>query len=195
MHASARGANATIHPAAQRACRAWYPRRMHHRVTHSLVLIFATSLTACASLRQNVRGQELSYRGAWHCSSGPCEPGKMVKSMVGTRDGEVMVNTVKLDPKTGLAFTAAAAFDSLVAKVSDCKGKVVDIPASDIVMPGEHGIQDGDASESWIVWVDPSALSGLARGKGACAVWKVEATATWSDGATYSLTAGVNTGG
>src|SRR5690349_9714114 len=99
---------------------------MRNRVPVSFVLVFATSLTACAALRQNVRGQELSYRGAWHCSSGPCEPGKMVKSMVGTRDGEVMVNTVKLDPKSGLAFTAAAPFDSLVAKASDCKGKVVD---------------------------------------------------------------------
>jgi hypothetical protein len=164
-------------------------------LTPSLVLVFATSLTACAALRQNMRGQELSYRGAWHCSSGPCDAGEMVKSMVGTRDGEVMVNTVKLDPKTGLAFTAAAAFDSLTANVRDCKGNVVDVPATDVIMPGKHGITDGDASESWIVWLDPSALGGLERGKGACAVWKIEATATWSDGATYSLTAGVNTDG
>jgi hypothetical protein len=168
---------------------------MRYRVPVSLVLVFATSLSACAALRQNVRGQELSYRGAWHCASGSCEAGKMVKSMVGTRDGEVMVNTVKLDPKTGLAFTAAAAFDSLTAKVRDCKGNVADVPDRDIVQPGNHGIVDGDAKESWIVWLDPSALGGLERGKGACAVWKVEATATWSDGATYSLTAGVNTAG
>lgn len=161
----------------------------------SIVLVFATSLLACSALRQNVRGQELSYRGAWHCASGPCEPGEMVKSMVGTRDGEVMINTVKLDPQTGLAFTAAASFDSLTAKVHDCKGNVVDVPAADIVMPGKHGIKASDASESWVVWLDPSALGGLERGKGACAVWKVEATATWSDGATYSLTAGVDTSG
>jgi hypothetical protein len=159
------------------------------------LLVFATSLTACAALRQNVRGQELSYRGAWHCSNGTCEAGKMVKSMVGTRDGEVMVNTVKLDPKAGLAFTAAAPFDSLTATVHDCKGNSADVPTADIVMPGKHGITDGDASESWIVWVDPSALAELERGAGACAVWKVEASATWSDGATYSLTAGINTGG
>lgn len=161
----------------------------------SLVLVFVSSLSACAALRQNVRGQELSYRGAWHCSSGACEAGEMVKSMAGTRDGEVMVNTVELDPKAGLAFTAAAAFDSLTATVRDCKGNTADVPSSDIVMPGKHGIEDGDARESWIVWVDPGALGQLERGKGACAVWKVEATATWSDGATYSLTAGVNTAG
>jgi hypothetical protein len=158
----------------------------------SLVLALATSLTACAALRQNVRGQELSYRGAWHCSSGACEAGEMVKSMVGTRDGEVMVNTVKLDPKAGLAFTAAAAFDSLTATVRDCKGNTAELPPSAIVTPGKHGIDDGDARESWIVWVDPSALGKLERGKGSCAVWKVEATATWSDGATYSMTAGLN---
>lgn len=161
----------------------------------SVVLVFATSLSACAALRQNVRGQELSYRGAWHCSSGACEAGEMVKSMVGTRDGEVMVNTVKLDPKVGLAFTAAAAFDSLTATVRDCKGNAAEVPASDIVTPGKHGIDDGDAHESWIVWVDPSALGKLERGTGACAVWKIEAKATWSDGATYSLTAGVNAAG
>jgi hypothetical protein len=163
----------------------------------SLVLVLATSLTAtgCASLRQNVRGQELSFRGAWHCSSGTCDAGEMVKSMVGTRDGEVMVNTVKLEPKSGLAFTAAAPFDSLTATARDCKGNAVEVPAADIVMPGKHGITDGDAKESWIVWIDPSALGKLERGKGACAVWKVEAHATWSDGATYSLTAGINTEG
>jgi hypothetical protein len=161
----------------------------------SLVLVFATSLTACASLRQNVRGQELSYRGAWHCSSGACEAGEMVKSMVGTRDGAVMVNTVKIDPKVGLAFTAAAAFDSLTATVTDCKGTTVEVPPSDIITPGQHGIDDGDARESWIVWLDPAALGKLERGEGACAVWKVEASAAWSDGATYSLTAGVNTAG
>lgn len=160
----------------------------------SLVLAFATSLTACAALRQNVRGQELSYRGAWHCSSGACEAGEMVKSMVGTRDGEVMINTVTLEPKVGLAFTAAAAFDSLTATVRDCKGNAAEVPASDIVMPGKHGIDDGDARESWIVWLDPSALGKLERGKGAC-VWKVEAKATWTDGATYSLTAGVKDAG
>jgi hypothetical protein len=162
----------------------------------SLVLVLATlAATACASLRQNVRGQELSYRGAWHCSSGACEAGEMVKSMVGTRDGEVMVNTVKLDPKSGLAFTAAAPFDSLTATVRDCKGNAVEVPAADIVMPDKHGITDSDARESWIVWIDPSALGKLERGKGACAVWKVQANATWSDGATYSLTAGINTEG
>ncbi|PRQ06969.1 hypothetical protein [Enhygromyxa salina] len=154
--------------------------------------VFAGSLLGCAALRQNMRGQELSYRGAWHCGGGACKPSEMVKSTSGTRDGTVNINTVKLDPKAGMAFTAAAPFEQLVATVTDCKGKQVSVPERDIVRPGKHGLSDQDARESWIVWVDPTALSKLERGAGSCAVWKVEATATWADGVTYSLTAGVD---
>lgn len=153
-------------------------------------LLLTASLAGCASLRQNLRGQELSYRGAWYCKSGACKAGEMSKSSTGTRDGTVTVNTVKLDPKAGLAFTAAAPFDSLVATVRDCKGKSAEVPAADIVQPGKHGIGDADARESWIIWIDPVSLPGLSAT--ASCVWKIEATATWSDGASYSLTAGIN---
>jgi hypothetical protein len=155
-------------------------------------LVGSASSLGCASLRQSMRGQELSYRGAWHCDQRACEPGTMVKSTSGTRDGIVNINTVKLDPKAGMAFTAAAPFDSLTATVRDCKGNSAGVPERDIVRPGNHGIGDPDARESWIIWVDPSALSGLERGSGSCAVWKLEATATWSDGATNTLTAGLD---
>jgi hypothetical protein len=151
-----------------------------------------TTLVACASLRQNIRGQELSYRGAWYCEANNCEPGDMVISRAGTRDGEVNINTVKLAPKAAMMFTAAAPFDSLTATVRDCKGKNVPVPSSDIVAAGKHGVGDQDARESWVVWIDPASLGGLQHSTGACAVWKVEATATWSDGATYSLTAGLD---
>ncbi|PRP90845.1 hypothetical protein ENSA5_60950 [Enhygromyxa salina] len=157
-----------------------------------VICVLATSLAGCAALRQNMRGQELSYRGAWHCEAGSCKAGDMVKSTSGTREGTVNINTVKLAPKAGMAFTAAAPFDTLTATARDCKGESVEISSANIIAPGDHGIRDQDARESWVVWVDPSELSGLERGKGACAVWKVEATATWSDGASYSLTAGVD---
>lgn len=157
-----------------------------------LGLVLAGMLGGCASLRQNMRGQELSYRGAWYCETANCKPGEMVQSRSGTRDGEVSINTVKLAPKAAMAFTAAAPFDSLTAVARDCKGNSVEVPSRDIVPAGKHGIRDGDARESWVVWVDPGSLSGLQRGKGRCAVWKVEATATWSDGASYSLSAGVD---
>lgn len=168
---------------------------MPKRVPVLSICVLAISLAGCAALRQNMRGQELSYRGAWHCGSGACKAADMVKSTSGTRDGTVNINTVKLDPKAGMAFTAAAPFDALTATARDCKGNSAAIPTADIVAPGKHGVRDQDARESWIVWIDPAKLGGLQQGKGGCAVWKVEATATWSDGASYSLIAGVDIGG
>ena len=152
--------------------------------------VVAATLGGCASLRQNMRGQELSYRGAWYCEAADCKPSEMVQSRSGTRDGEVTINTVKLAPKAAMIFTAAAAFDSLTATVRDCKGNDAEVPSSDIVAAGKHGVGDSDARESWVVWIDPASLDGLKKSKGC--VWKVDATATWSDGATFSLTAGVD---
>lgn len=155
-----------------------------------LGLAILATLAACASLRQNMRGQELSYRGAWYCEADNCKPGDMVQSRVGTREGEININTVKLAPKAAMAFTAAAPFDSLTATARDCKGNTADVPSGDIVAAGKHGVGSSDARESWVVWIDPASLSGLKRSKGC--VWKVEATATWSDGATFKLTAGLD---
>ena len=155
------------------------------------VSLLAISLAGCASLRQSVRGQELSYRGAWYCKSGACDAGEMVKSTSGTREGTVNINTVKLDPKAAMAFTAAAPFDGLTATVRDCKGNSAAVPGGDISKAGSHQVGDQDARESWIIWIDPASLGGLERGQGSCAVWKVEAQATWSDGATHSLSAGI----
>lgn len=161
----------------------------------TLLAVSSLTLTACAALKQNLRGQELSYRGAWFCSAGACKPGEMVKSTVGTREGTTMINTVKLDPRAGMVFTAAAPFDSLTAAVSDCKGTRVDVPAADIAAPGKHGLTHDDAKQSWVVWIDAGALAKLKRDAGKCAVWTVEATATWSDGTTYALKAGLDTSG
>lgn len=157
-----------------------------------LVLALAPGLLGgCAALRQNMRGQELSYRGAWGCEQANCKAGEMVQSRTGTRDGEVTINSVKAAPRAATIWTAAAAFDTLSATVRDCKGNTAAVPARDVVAAGKHGVGDADARESWVIWIDPAALTGLERGKG-CSVWKIEATATWSDGATYSLTAGVD---
>ena len=154
-------------------------------------LALASSLLACASMRQNLRGQELSYRGAWHCKGGACEAGSMVKSTAGSRDGTVMINEVELAPKAGLAFTAASPFETLTATVVDCKGTRSEVPSAAIVAPGKHGIGNADAAESWVVWIDPADHGGLERGTGKCAVWYVDAAAGWSDGASYSLRAGI----
>lgn len=149
------------------------------------------SLLGCAALRQNMRGQELSYRGAWYCEAAGCEAKDMIKSTRGTRDGTVNINTVKLAPRAAMAFTAAAPFRDLVATVRDCKGNEALVPAADIAGPGKHAVGDQGAKESWIIWVDPGALDGLERGSGSCAIWTIEATATWSDSATHSLSAGL----
>ena len=148
-----------------------------------------------ASLRQNIRGQELSYRGAWHCASGPCEESAMVRSTTGSREGTMNINEVQLAPKAGLAFTAASPFDSLGAALIDCEGERSELPASSVVAAGKHGLGDEAARESWIVWLDPSLEPKLDAGPGACGVWKVEASASWSDGASYTLRAGAKVGG
>ena len=153
--------------------------------------ILSTVVAGCASLRQNIRGQELSYRGAWYCEAEGCDAKAMVKSTRGSRDGEVNINTVKLAPRAAMAFTAAAPFDHLEAIVRDCKGNKALVPESDIARAGKHGVGDSNAQESWIVWIDPGALKDLERGAGSCAIWKVEAVATWSDSATHTLTAGL----
>lgn len=153
--------------------------------------MLVASVGGCAELRQNMRGQELSYRGAWYCEAANCKPGEMVQSRSGTRDGEVTINTVELAPRAAMMFTAASAFETLTATVRDCKGNAVEVPTRDIVPAGEHGVGDAEAQESWVIWIDPAGLSGLNRSKG-CSVWKVEAKASWTDGATYSLTAGVD---
>lgn len=157
------------------------------------MLLLTTSLAGCAALRQNMRGEELSYRGAWYCKSGPCEAGEMSESTTGTREGTTMINEVVLAPRAGLAFTAAAPFDTLTATVRDCKGNSAEVPSAEVVAPGAHGIADTDARESWIVWLDPASLPELATNEGC--VWKVEATATWSEGASYTLEAGVEIDG
>ena len=114
----------------------------------------------------------------------------MVRSTRGSREGTLDINVVSLAPKAGLAFTAASAFDSLTAALIDCEGERSELPAAAIVAPGKHGVSETSARESWIVWLDPALDATLDAGPGACATWKVEATATWSDGATYTLRAG-----
>jgi hypothetical protein len=149
----------------------------------------------CAALRQNMRGQELSYRGAWYCESAGCEEADMVQSRAGHREDTTMINEVKLQPQAALAFTAASPFETLTATVEDCKGTSAEVPAGDIAEAGAHGVGDSGARESWLVWLDPAHLGELELGSGSCAIWTVEATASWSDGASYSLRAGVEVGG
>ncbi len=156
-----------------------------------LLGIVLASLAGCAELRQNLRGQELSYRGAWFCAGTSCNAGDLVISQKGTRDGTTDIATIELGSKAALAFTAASAFETLTANVRDCKGKSAAVPASSIVPPGKHQVGDSSAKESWIIWLDRSELRSLELGGGKCARWMIDAKAGWTDGASYSMTVGV----
>jgi hypothetical protein len=145
----------------------------------------------CAELRQNLRGQELSYRGAWYCEGSSCADDKLVKSTRGTREGTTDIATVKLDSKAALAFTAASAFETLEATVRDCKGNTAKVATDSIVPAGKHKVGDAAARESWIIWIDRSDLAKLELGSGKCARWLIDAKAGWTDGASYSQTVGI----
>lgn len=116
----------------------------------------------------------------------------MTRSTRGTRDGDIEVATVKLHPRAAMAFTAEAAFESLEATVTDCKGKNVTLPEDAILRGGSHGIGNADAKESWMIVLDRTALEGQLRlGKGDCARWDVRVVAKWTDGATFSSRAAI----
>lgn len=151
------------------------------------IVVALTALAGCKEMRQNLRGQELSYRGAWFCAEAGCSEKQMQRSSSGTREGAVDIASVKLRPRAALAFTAEAPFDKLDVKVEDCKGKSVELGADAIKKPGDHKIGDASARESWMVVLDESL--GLKFGK-KCA-WIATVVATWPDGATFTSQAGI----
>lgn len=156
----------------------------------------AVTLVGCAGLRQNLRGQDLSYRGAWFCPEAGCGEAGMQRSTRGSRRGETSVSKVKLQPVAALAFWAEAEPSRLEASVKDCKGKSAKVDASRIKRPGKHGIEDSNARRSFIVLLERDDPAGLTlKKKGECAIWTVTATAHWDDGATYSMEAAIDTSG
>jgi hypothetical protein len=160
-------------------------------LTCSFVGTLLLASVGCAELRQNLRGQELSYRGAWYCESSSCKDDQLVRSTRGTREGTTDIATIQLESKAALAFTAASAFETLEATVRDCKGNTAKVPSDSIVPPGKHEVGDSSARESWIIRLDPGELAELELGSGKCARWLIDAKAGWTDGASYSQTVGV----
>ncbi len=152
-------------------------------VLASIVLV----VSACAQMRQNLRGQELSYRGAWFCGISNCSDDEMVRSTSGTREEGVEIASVRMQPRVALAFTAQTAFDRLDVMVEDCNGRKAAVPAASIKKPGEHAIGDDNAKESWMVELDQAL--GLRFGK-KCR-WTATVVGTWSDGATFTSQAGI----
>jgi hypothetical protein len=151
-------------------------------------LVFATLVLAgCTQMRQSLRGQELSYRGAWYCASTGCGETQMKRSTSGTREDGVEVASVVLQPRAALAFTAETAFERLDVQVQDCKGKSVELEPTAIKKPGEHRIGDENAKESWMIVLDRS----LELRFGKKCRWTATVVATWSDGATFTSRAAI----
>ncbi len=149
----------------------------------------------CTALSQNIKGQELSYRGTWYCETQGCSESDMIVSRRGGKNGEVRYHNALLKPRAAMVFTAAAPFSRLEATVTDCAGGAVALPEEAFRSPGSHTVGDADARESWLILVDgPILKQHLKFGKGTgCDTIEVAATAHWDDGRSFTLKAGIKT--
>lgn len=138
---------------------------------------------ACGALRQNLRNQFLSYRGAWFCDAPGCASSDVVQSKKGSNKGELRINNVKLQPHAGLVFYPGTPVSGMTATVRDCKGKSKEIPGDKVQKPGRHKI--GAEPDSWVIWLDERLVADLEVGTGDCAVLTVSTHASWDDGSTH----------
>lgn len=148
---------------------------------------------ACGALRQNLRDQFVSYRGAWSCAEPGCSSADVVQSKRGSNQGELRINEVTLSPHAGLVFFPGTPPSAMTATVRDCKGKSKDIPKDKVQPPGRHKI--GAEADSWVIWLDQPLLAELEVGSGECSVLVVTTHSTWDDGSTYDARGGVDVGG
>jgi hypothetical protein len=139
---------------------------------------------ACGALCQNMRGEFVSYRGAWFCAEAGCGEAQMKRSDRAHREGEITINHGKPNPNVALVFNAGKPVKTMTATVEAC-GKSVDVPADAVKAPGSHGI--AGESESWVVVVDPGSYGELDK---ACKNWKVTTHSTWDKGTKWDVTGG-----
>jgi len=137
------------------------------------------ALAACAEARQNLRGEFVSYRGAWFCGKPDCDEQKMQRSSQAHREGELTVNHGKVKNGAALVFSAGKPPNTLTASVKDCKGNTADVPADKVKKPGSHSISG--QSDAWAVIVLPADYPELELGKG-CKTWTVTTHAEWEKG-------------
>ncbi len=155
------------------------------RALLTLVLLAVPLSLGCGALRQNLRNQFLSYRGAWQCEGGNCKMPAMKRSTRQHREGETDISHVTMHNQVAMVFNAGAPPDSFSARVS-CGGDAADVPADRIKAPGDHGISA--QSDSYVVLVRPSDYP---FGQG-CKQFRVKAHATWEGGKkTYDQQAGL----
>lgn len=147
----------------------------------------------CTAMSQNIKGQELSYRGTWYCEKQGCAESDMVASRRGGKNGEVRFHSAKLNPRAAMVFTAAAPFSRLEATVTDCAGTAVALPEEAFRAPGSHDVGDSAVHESWLILVDGPVMREHLKfgGDSGCDTIEVAATAHWDDGRSFTLRAGI----
>lgn len=145
-------------------------------------------MLGCAEMRQNYRGEYMTYRGAWFCAKAGCEEQKMQRSSKAHRVGDMTVNHGKVTAGAALVFKPGKTPETFTAKVSDCAGKTGDVPADKIKAPGAHGI--AGQADSYAVIVDPKDFPDLTIGKG-CKSWTVTTHSTFDKGTSWEAKAGL----
>lgn len=154
-------------------------------------LLFGSALgglVGCAEMRQNMRGEFVSYRGAWFCAEAGCDEAKMQRSSQAHREGDVTINHGKMSAGVALVFKAGKVPQTLTATVTDCAGKTADVAAEDVKAPGAHGI--AGQADSYVVRIDPKDYPDLTLGKG-CKKWMVATHSTWDKGTSWEQKAGI----
>lgn len=152
------------------------------------LLLTLTGAVGCAEMRQNMRNEFVSYRGAWFCAEAGCDEAKMQRSAQAHREGDITINHGRLDKGAALVFNAGKAPQTMSATVTDCAGKTADVPDAKLKSPGSHGI--AGQSASFVVLVDPKDYPDLTLGKG-CKKWMVTTNATWDKGTSWQQKAGI----
>jgi hypothetical protein len=149
--------------------------------------------SGCGALRQNLRNEFVSYRGAWSCASAGCKSNEVVQSKAGRNQGELRINDVKLQPHVGLVFYPGKPVKTLTATVRDCKGKSKEVPSDKVQAPGRHKLSA--EPDSWVIWLDEALVADLEVSKGDCAVLTVKTHSAWDDGKVYDAEGAVEIGG
>lgn len=170
---------------------------MKNPMRHPLRIVAIASVAlaglACGALRQNLRNQFVSYRGAWFCEQAGCSSSDVIESKRGRSRGELQIDQVKMQPHTGLVFYPGAPVTGMTATVRDCKGKSKEIPKDKVQSPSRHKI--AAQKDAWVIWLDERLVSDLEVGSGDCSVLVVKTHATWDDGSTYECEGAVEVEG
>ena len=149
-------------------------------------IVFATVASAvfACGLRQNLRNQFLSYRGAWHCDKKACGQAGMSRSTRGSRAGDVEITNVKMNPRVAMVVNAGAAPQTFSAQLA-CGGQTQEVPGERVLPPGQHKI--AGQGDSYVILIEPGdyAFSD-------CREYRLRAHATWENGKReYDLEAGI----